>query len=420
MPHANRVSPVARAAVQQLACGILWIATGFLPGNFVGAARQDPVEVDQLARFRAETPKAWQRYAEFIDTLQGSSLATTVFTAKDRESTSLQSKFKQATGSVWWWKKWTLANGSDPWSIECANPKYAFSLTAGSENFWHITKLSFALQSEPQLAALRERMRRALAPNFYLSGIALTNLQKFPAFNMLSVTPDPAPGQEQALKVAYGPPASKEGSAAVRKGTFRVDPAHDWVILDYASENGGIKTAGQFEYDFTAKMPILTWHTVGTQGPANGPKSVALIDRKETVGFELTSETSPDAKEFTLSAHGLPELTEAEWEQQQAVVELLEDDITLYIDNLNNVGANDGSIAFQTEQSHFSGKSALVVTPFQRFQAAMPFWRYQIAAEPRLGQYRYLRFAWKRTVAPGIMLQLFAQPNSGTVIMPAR
>jgi hypothetical protein len=65
------------------------------------------------------------------------------------------------------------------------------------------------------------------------------------------------------------------------------------------------------------------------------------------------------------------------------------------------------------DQDAYQGKWALAVTPPQRFRAAMPGWGLSIAEKPRPGEYRYLRFAWKKEGGGGIMLQLAQDGNWG-------
>jgi RNA polymerase sigma factor (sigma-70 family) len=96
---------------------------------------------------------------------------------------------------------------------------------------------------------------------------------------------------------------------------------------------------------------------------------------------------------------------------QAAVVELLEDNADFFLENLDNNGGSDASVAAREERTHFSGTCSLSVTSFQRYRTQMPRWLYRIAENPRPGEFRYLRFAWKRTEAPGIMLQLQAHPR---------
>jgi hypothetical protein len=63
----------------------------------------------------------------------------------------------------------------------------------------------------------------------------------------------------------------------------------------------------------------------------------------------------------------------------------------------------------------YSGDGALKVTPDQRFRSKMPNWGYKIAESPTEGQFRYLRFAWRKSGGASIMLQLNANGAFGPV-----
>ncbi len=54
----------------------------------------------------------------------------------------------------------------------------------------------------------------------------------------------------------------------------------------------------------------------------------------------------------------------------------------------------------------FSGQSAIKITVYQKYFNLLPGWAYRIAENPKEGEYRYLRFAWKAEGLTGIMLQL--------------
>ena len=54
----------------------------------------------------------------------------------------------------------------------------------------------------------------------------------------------------------------------------------------------------------------------------------------------------------------------------------------------------------------FSGVCCMKVAGYQRFRANIPGWGFPIVEKPRPGEYRYLRFAWKRPEGAGIMVQL--------------
>jgi hypothetical protein len=90
-----------------------------------------------------------------------------------------------------------------------------------------------------------------------------------------------------------------------------------------------------------------------------------------------------------------------------AVVELFEDDADALI---KQFGGDDGALAGSTAKRErrdvYSGVASIRVTPFQRFSPNLKGWNYPIVEKPLAGQYRYLRFAWKRVEGQGIMIQL--------------
>jgi hypothetical protein len=143
--------------------------------------------------------------------------------------------------------------------------------------------------------------------------------------------------------------------------------------------------------DGTAKLlDTGTWKEIATLKPPHlADNDHAALDKNE-----VARKIKPPAARKALDGPPL--------------IELFEDDTTSLIDNLNNNGGNDASVAARQERAPYSGTAALSVTPFQRYNRAMPNWRFRIVENPGPGEYRYLRFAWKRTDGPGIMLQLFA------------
>lgn len=52
------------------------------------------------------------------------------------------------------------------------------------------------------------------------------------------------------------------------------------------------------------------------------------------------------------------------------------------------------------------GNGSLQITPPQRNSPQISGWQYRIREKPGLGEFRYLRFAWKSVGANGIMLEL--------------
>ncbi|MEX0713533.1 MAG: PPC domain-containing protein [Pirellulales bacterium] len=62
---------------------------------------------------------------------------------------------------------------------------------------------------------------------------------------------------------------------------------------------------------------------------------------------------------------------------------------------------------------HYTGQAAFKVTPDQRFRASLPGLGLKIVENPGEGEYRYLRFAWKKRTGSNVMLQLNANGNWG-------
>ena len=87
--------------------------------------------------------------------------------------------------------------------------------------------------------------------------------------------------------------------------------------------------------------------------------------------------------------------------------------ITLFEDEpafpeLLNQGS--GTVAIKTDD-RFSGKASLAVSPLQRCAARIPGWEYRVTDNPGLGEFRYLRFAWKSRGAQGVMIELANDGN---------
>src|SRR5262245_18115858 len=90
-----------------------------------------------------------------------------------------------------------------------------------------------------------------------------------------------------------------------------------------------------------------------------------------------------------------------------AVIELLEDDAARLARSLNpgedltNLGR-----AGAWGDDCFSGVCSLKVAGYQRYRQSLPGWNYTIVEKPRPGEYRYLRFEWKKPEGSGVMVQL--------------
>jgi hypothetical protein len=75
----------------------------------------------------------------------------------------------------------------------------------------------------------------------------------------------------------------------------------------------------------------------------------------------------------------------------------------------------DGKMDLETVD-RYSGAAALAISGGQRFRSHIPGWNFKIAEKPKTGEFRYLRFAWKKRGGNNILIQLQANGNWG----PAR
>lgn len=89
-----------------------------------------------------------------------------------------------------------------------------------------------------------------------------------------------------------------------------------------------------------------------------------------------------------------------------AIVELFEDDAAGLVSQLtNNGGDSAGSPADPDERDFFAGVRSLRVAPMQRYGDRIKDWSFRIVEKPDAGQFRYVRFAWKKTGGNSLMVQ---------------
>lgn len=88
------------------------------------------------------------------------------------------------------------------------------------------------------------------------------------------------------------------------------------------------------------------------------------------------------------------------------VVALLDEEVDPLLPELkNDISTETGTIA-REDRDVFAGVDAVRVTPPQKCQSVLPGWGYKIVKEPRAaGEFRFLRFAWKKIGGTGLMIQ---------------
>jgi hypothetical protein len=90
-----------------------------------------------------------------------------------------------------------------------------------------------------------------------------------------------------------------------------------------------------------------------------------------------------------------------------SVVELFEDEAGYLIRRLND---GPGAATREPKDKH-SGVCSVRVTPLQRYSPKVFGWSFSIVEKPKPGEYRYIRFAWKKIGGNGIEIQLHDPMN---------
>src|SRR5215212_1989808 len=90
------------------------------------------------------------------------------------------------------------------------------------------------------------------------------------------------------------------------------------------------------------------------------------------------------------------------------VAEILEDNGQALIPKL--LDESGGRTTIDTTD-FFSGTSCIKLMPMQLQQRNIPGWGYRIVEKPKVGEYRFIRFAWKAPGAKGVMLQMHDQKD---------
>jgi hypothetical protein len=89
------------------------------------------------------------------------------------------------------------------------------------------------------------------------------------------------------------------------------------------------------------------------------------------------------------------------------VVELLDENIEPLFGVLINDGGGEAGSITREDRDVFAGVEAARVTPMQKYRSNVPGWDFKIVEKPeKAGEFRFLRFAWKKIGGTGLMIQL--------------
>src|SRR5205823_1715732 len=88
------------------------------------------------------------------------------------------------------------------------------------------------------------------------------------------------------------------------------------------------------------------------------------------------------------------------------VVELLDEGVEALFPVLINDGGGEAGTITREDRDVFAGVEAVRVTPMQKYRSNVPGWNFKIVEKPeKAGEFRYLRFAWKKFGGSGLMIQ---------------
>jgi len=96
------------------------------------------------------------------------------------------------------------------------------------------------------------------------------------------------------------------------------------------------------------------------------------------------------------------------------VAVLLDEEIEPLFPLLNNAGGGESGTVAREERDVFAGIESVRVTPLQKYQPNIPGWSFKIVETPKeKGEFRHVRFAWKKFGGSGVMVQLHDSDKQG-------
>jgi hypothetical protein len=134
---------------------------------------------------------------------------------------------------------------------------------------------------------------------------------------------------------------------------------------------------------------------------AYGAKPGELKDVKLVAEFRPNPEIADLFVRSGPASVGLIKVVPGEPPPSNATLTVFEDD-EKFVSYLSKGG---GQISLDTQEK-LSGNAAVKVTPDQRYNETVPGLNVKIREKPESGEYRYLRFAWKKKGGASVCLQL--------------
>ncbi len=294
----------------------------YLAASAVLMSLPDPARAEQpAAEFLPEAKAAWRTYQDFSRRLQG----TTKFTFYEFEGgrhviSASEGGFKQRAPYLLNW--WVNTEDHRAYNEDArrkaiagnafvAGEKGSFRLTRKEpDSPWVLTSYSPDCSPEPlRPFDLRKMVEHGTQSGLDVFGAYLPGLVDDEGFSFTAGSKETVEGEELVrLNFRHQPQEGQRGYS-FREGWVRLDPKRSWLIR---------------EYDFAGTMPEPRLNV--TVDYVDGPSGFALARRvhrlwykteqgkrvptsEAELEYELREQESVPAKEFTLTAFGLPEVT---------------------------------------------------------------------------------------------------------------
>ncbi len=200
--------------------------------------------------------------------------------------------------------------------------------------------------------------------------------------------------QAHGIGVAVGPDLSSE-----------FQRAEETIIKDILAPSQSI-SAGYITYAVLTVSGRIFTGQLASESPTSitlkqqeGKQQVILRNEIDELKVSPVSMMPANLIE-TLSPQDVADVI-AWLRQPQDQVVLLDDNERLAVALTEGAGTAEFTIS-----DKFSGEASLRVTPPARYSSQIEGWGFRIREKPIVGEYRYIRFAWKSPHASGVMMEL--------------
>ena len=196
-------------------------------------------------------------------------------------------------------------------TVYCRNSKYAFALkrtaSDASDQPWFITDVG-PVAPTVEIFFRRLSVESFFAPQLSIGSMYLPSVYGTPSFVIKNVAPVRRGAETLALVTfAYTPPKGEAPFSWPVSGTFLLNPATSWTVVEYDADfamTGRASPNHRVVHNTYAKspegVPIVTASTIDVRG---GGQPAMSFSMDESMVFNRP----PDA-DFTLPAFGLPEI----------------------------------------------------------------------------------------------------------------